>query len=206
MEFIKQHKYPLIIITIVLSFLAFFYYSNSMKEEIDHELDKVLLQNNEENIEEDIENSAIEMSSEIVIDVKGAVIKPGVYVMESGDRIHHVIEKAGGLTADANQLSINLAALLEDGMVVYVPKQGEEENIAASLPIITSSSGSTKINVNKATSEELQTLSGIGPSKAEAIISYRNESGPFKTEEDLLKVSGIGQKTFEKLKENITVK
>lgn len=185
--------------------LAFFYYENNRQGEIeiDDPLEQAFPQTNMEEINQPDE---VAINKEVVIDVKGAVVKPGVYVMKNGDRIHHVIERAGGLTNDANELSINLAALLEDGMVVYVPKNGEESDQIATSVVTAGATDSNKVNINKATLEELQTLSGIGPSKATAILSYRDESGPFKKEEDLLNVSGIGEKTFEKLKEHITVK
>ncbi|PGT82922.1 helix-hairpin-helix domain-containing protein [Bacillus sp. AFS040349] len=148
------------------------------------------------------ENS--EATTTIVIDVKGAVQQPGVYEISANARVHEIIEKAGGLSDQADEASVNLASSLEDGMVVYIPLIGEnKENPFQSTN--ENKESSKKININLATSEELQTLSGIGPSKAEAIISYREENGKFKTIEGLLEVSGIGEKSLEKLKEEVTV-
>lgn len=156
----------------------------------------------EETIKEEEKESNI-----IVVDVKGAVKNPGVYQMEEGDRVVDAIEKAGGVLDEADVNQINFAAILQDEMVVFVPMIGEEleaTNYSGTLQAQGDSQG--KIRINYATSEELQQIPGIGPAKAEAIIAYREEHGPFQKEEDLLQVSGIGQKSFEKMKEYITVK
>lgn len=141
----------------------------------------------------------------IIVDVKGAVTNPGVYELIQGERVFHAIEKAGGFVEDANKNVINLALLLEDEMVIYVPSNVEEE--LGVQPMISSFSQSDgKININKATSEELQKIPGIGPAKAAAIISYREEFGKFKNIDELTRVSGIGKKTVEKIAEFIVVK
>lgn len=142
-----------------------------------------------------------EVSTTIVIDVKGAVKKPGVYTMNEGDRVVDAIEKAGGLQSEADENQLNLASLLKDEMVIYVPKKGEE----VTQTNVQSQNDDGKVRINSATSEELQKLQGIGPAKAEAIITYREENGPFKTVEDLLEVSGIGEKTLENIKDDIVV-
>jgi competence protein ComEA len=141
----------------------------------------------------------------VVVDVKGAVIKPGVYEMNLGQRVVHAIEKAGGFLKDANQDVINLALLLEDEMVVFVPKIGDDV-IEIEGTNISAVKDNGKINVNAATAEELQKIPGIGPAKASAIISYRDENGKFKNIEDLIKVTGIGKKTVEKMSNFIVVK
>ncbi len=146
-------------------------------------------------------------SSSIVIDVKGAVNQPDVYEIPKGARVFEAIQKAGGLREDADELAVNLASPLQDGMVVYIPLKGEtKENPFTSQNMMKEEdSDQQKVNINAATSEELQTLTGIGPSKAEAIIAYREEQGPFTKIEDLLEVTGIGEKSFEKLQEEVTV-
>ena len=199
----------------MIGILFFLYQENVNKESQQSSIDSILLEGPAVTEEvsasvESVENQKeVEVLSNLVIDVKGAVTAPGVYEMEPGDRIHHVISKAGGLTKEANELIINLAAPLEDGMVIYVPKQGEEQAMPALVqgnstnPSSQSSEG--VVNINQATLEQLQTLTGIGPSKAEAILSYREEKGLFKSIDDIKNVSGIGEKTFEKLKEEITI-
>lgn len=139
-------------------------------------------------------------SQHVVVDIKGAVKRPGVYTMNEGDRVIDAIEKAGGVLPEADENQLNLASLLKDEMVIYVAKKGEERT---QMDFQYEDDG--KIRINSASSEELQKLQGIGPSKAEAIITHREENGPFKTVEDLLKVSGIGEKTLENIKDNIIV-
>ena len=144
----------------------------------------------------------------IFVDLKGAVNKTGVYEMAPGLRVQDVITEAGGFSKAADVNKINLAALLEDEMVIYVPLIGEDIELdELQVNQTEEKKGSTKkVNLNTATSEELQTLTGIGPSKATTIISYREEHGAFTSVEGLLEVSGIGEKTLEKIIENITVK
>jgi len=136
--------------------------------------------------------------------VTGAVEKPDVYALPLSAIVKDAIEAAGGATNEADLDRINLATRLADQMEVYVPRQGEA---APSAP----SSGSapdattTKININTASVEELDKLSGIGPSIAKAIIDYRTKNGPFKQIEDINDVKGIGDALFEKIKDQITV-
>ncbi|MFP3724091.1 helix-hairpin-helix domain-containing protein [Priestia filamentosa] len=140
----------------------------------------------------------------IIIDVKGSVQNPGIYTMKDGERIDDAINKAGGFTKNAEVTAVNLAQKVADEMVVYVPSEGEKE--LTSIPVEgTDTEESVLININDAQSEELQKLNGVGPSKAEAIIVYREENGPFKAPEDIMNVSGFGEKSFEKIKEQITV-
>jgi len=148
----------------------------------------------------------------MVVDVKGAVVKPGVYEAQAGDRVIDIIQMAGGLLDNADQNQINFAMKVADEMVLYLPVIGEESNSngEASTPNFSSFAGSSsdngKVNLNTASESELQTLTGVGPAKAAAIIEYRNTNGPFKEIEQLKEISGIGDKTFEKLKEEITVR
>ena len=147
-----------------------------------------------------------EIEQEIVVDVKGAVNQPGVYKMESGDRIVNVIEKAEGFHKEANIDLINLAALLEDEMVIYVPFYSDEDDQLIEEFIATTFSTNTeggKININHATVEELKTIPGIGPARAGAIVANREEQGRFQSIEDLVRVAGIGEKTLDNMREFI---
>lgn len=139
----------------------------------------------------------------VFVEVKGAVKKPGVYELSEGDRVLNAIEVAGGYLASSNSKHINHAQRVEDEMVIYVPEDGE---VVEEAPLTTSSSQSSSVNINNADATVLSTLPGIGAAKAEAIISYREQSGAFKEKQDLMKVSGIGQKTYEKLEALISVK
>ncbi|AMX82833.1 competence protein ComEA [Geobacillus subterraneus] len=143
----------------------------------------------------------------VVIDVKGAVAKPGVYEMPADARVRDVIARAGGLTNEADAARVNLAAKVHDEMMIYVPAKGEAAlapETAGAAPEAGTESG-LQVAVNTATEEELMQIPGIGPTKAKAIIAYRDEHGPFQRVEDLLKVSGIGEKTLEKLKPYLLV-
>lgn len=166
--------------------------------------------------EVDETESSPPIKQSFVIDVKGAVAYPGVYTLTEDERIIDAIEMAGGYTEHANPTLVNHAQKLQDEMVIYIPKVGEEmdETIgqliqmpqAGSNGASASTNSSGKVNINQATESELTTLPGIGPAKATAIIQHRTEVGKFQTIEDLKKVSGIGAKTFEQLKELIDVK
>lgn len=146
---------------------------------------------------ETIEN--LPSDDKIVVDVKGEVTRPGIYEVTSDSRIHDVIELAGGFSVEADQSHVNLAQKVHDEMMIIVPKIGEESSITGI------SSSSNKVRINYATQDEIETLPGIGPSKAQAIIQYRDEHGFFNSVEDLLNISGIGEKTLENMKEDLQV-
>ncbi|GIN85416.1 competence protein ComE [Heyndrickxia sporothermodurans] len=143
-------------------------------------------------------------NQKIIVDLKGEVMKPGIYEASPIDRIQDVITKAGGFKKNADQTQVNLALKVKDEMVIYVPKLGEKTNPINSISS-SDSIDNDKVNINTANSEQLQLISGIGPSKAASIIEYREQNGPYKKIEEIKNVTGIGDKTFEKLKESITV-
>lgn len=146
----------------------------------------------------------------VLVDVKGAVKYPGVYELTDEDRVVDAITLAGGYADGANPSLINHAQKLQDEMVVYIPLQGEETEIAIQSFAGSSDGGSgsegAKVNINTADEAQLTTLPGIGPAKAKAILAYREEQGKFQTIEGLKEVSGIGDKTFEQLKDLIDIK
>lgn len=156
-------------------------------------------------------NAAVEEEIMIMVDVAGAVLQPSVVELPEGSRVFEAIVKAGGLTGDADLSTTNQAEILTDGQKIYIPTRHELEESEAGSPssrLVAASSGnsqSKRININTADSQTLQQLKGVGPVTAEKIINYRTENGKFKTIEDLKNVSGIGDKTFEKLKDKITV-
>lgn len=159
----------------------------------------------------------------LFVHVCGAVRTPGVYELAEGSRVYQAVEAAGGLTEEAADASLNMAQILEDGMQLYVPNQEEAEewqmsgvspekggaflrNGQTAASGQAAASGETRrVNLNTATREELMTLTGIGEARAEAILAYRTESGPFRSIEDIMKVSGIKEAAFQKIKEDITV-
>mgnify|MGYP000922274357 CR=1 FL=1 len=142
------------------------------------------------------------------VHVSGAVAKPGVYTLEKGCRIADALQAAGGALPNAVLGGLNLAKPLFDGEQIQVAQtlQPQEGSAASTtLNFLQPAAATQLINLNTATAAELETLPGIGPVKAQAIIDYRQQNGAFSRIEDLTKVSGIGSKTFEKLKHLITI-
>ena len=139
----------------------------------------------------------------IFVDVKGAVKHPGVFETTKDKRVKDLIEEAGGLLEDADTSTLNLSQKVKDQMVIYVLKHGEKPKQISDGS--TSSTNGDVININTANKEQLMKISGVGKTKAEAIISYREKNGDFKKKEDITKVRGIGKATFEKIKDKIEV-
>ena len=142
----------------------------------------------------------------ITVDVKGAVKSPGIYDLPVGSRVNDAVQKAGGLTEQADSKALNLAQKVSDEALVYVPTKGEE---AASQQTGSGTASSMnkekKINLNKASLEERKQVKGLGGKRAQDIIDHRESNGKFKSVDELKKVSGIGAKTIEKLKDYVTV-
>ena len=146
------------------------------------------------------------------VDVDGAVVRPGVYRLKDGARVSQAIDAAGGLTAEADVTGLNRASKITDGQKIYVPTVGEQQATAAvdgveSGAAVASGAGSSSglVNINTASAAELQTLSGIGPSMAQSIIDERTQNGAFASVDDLMRVSGIGEKKLAKIKDCICV-
>jgi len=154
------------------------------------------------------EKTDIQSNKKVVIDVGGEVIRPGVYELDEGGRINDALVTAGGLGAGADrdwvEKNLNKAERLIDGQKIYIPKIGEE--IKASSQVLGKTDKlDSKIRLNTATAEQLDTLSGIGPALASRIIDYRDKNGGFKDINELKLVSGIGDKLFEKIKDEIAL-
>ena len=157
--------------------------------------------------------SAETVITRIVVHVDGAVKKPGVYELDlpEGARVADVVDAAGGLSKDADTTSLNLAACVEDAMKVHVPAKGEA--VGTSQPETSQAAAANSpsrvstglININTASSEQLDDLPGVGEATANAIVRDREANGPYKSPEDLMRVSGIGEKKFEKMKDKICV-
>ena len=142
----------------------------------------------------------------ITVDVKGAVKSPGIYDLPVGSRVNDAVQKAGGLTEQADSKSLNLAQKVNDEALVYVPTKGEEAaSQQAGSGAASSTSKEKKVNINKASLEELKQVKGLGGKRAQDIIDHRESNGKFKSVDELKKVSGIGAKTIEKLKDYVTV-
>ena len=158
------------------------------------------ISNETNNKDEKAENKHDE---KIFVDVKGAVKHPGVFETTKDKRVRDLIEEAGGLLDDADTSTLNLSQKVKDQMVIYVLKHGEKPKQISDGG--SSSSNTDVININTANKEQLMKISGVGKTKAEAIISYREKNGDFKKKEDITKVHGIGKATFEKIKDKIEV-
>jgi competence protein ComEA len=160
----------------------------------------------------------------VVIQIIGAVVKPGVYTLQDGSRVQDAVDAAGGLLAEADSNSVNLAARLEDGQQINIPSLGGSAlaPMATSAPFAvistttvstaeastltpTAASSVSLININTATLQQLDTLPSIGPVTAQSIVTYRQQHGPFQHIEDIMNVSGIGPVTFDKIQKLITV-
>lgn len=157
-----------------------------------------------------------EASPQMMIHVDGAVKSPGLYALQMANpRVNDAIQIAGGLTEDANGQGINLASPVEDGQKIYIPRKGEEAPSDILQPDQNKASSNkqtdikrdkkTVVDINKATVDEFTKLKGVGEGLAQRIVADRQKNGPFKTTEDLMRVSGIGQKKFDQLKDNIRV-
>lgn len=142
----------------------------------------------------------------VVVDVGGAVKRPGVVELEAGSRVIDAIEAAGGLLDDADCETINQAEVLQDAQKVYVPHEGESQTAVATEATATSPSNTTPlVNINTAGVSELDALPGIGPATAQAIVDDREANGSFTAPEDLMRVSGIGEKKYAKLESQICI-
>lgn len=184
---------------------------STKEEEINNTLNVDALKSDDTILNDDliIENNNEEVKSKIIVDIDGAVKNPGVYEFVDGDRVDEAIKKAGGLLEIAYTKNINKARLLVDGEKIYIQ---EESEINSSVEITEDYIYNTvgvecdinKININTASKELLMSLDGIGETYSQRIIEFRNKI-KFSTIEDIKKVKGIGEKTFEKLKDKITV-
>lgn len=147
--------------------------------------------------EEEETNEAAEM---IFVHVCGEVKQPGVYELDAGSRVYMALDAAGGMTEAAAEDVVNQAEALSDGQQLYIPSK--EEYMNQSVQAEGSDGG--KLNINKASKEELMTLSGIGEAKADAIIRYREENGNFQSIEEIMEIEGIKEGVFQKIEDGIT--
>ena len=208
----KYGKSVLLPGVLVIIGLCYFFFSSTDSSPPQEELIETIQPTEQIETIEPVEEAVLQ---QVLVDVKGAVLYPGVYSLNVEQRIIDAVQLAGGYSTDANTQHINHAQKVQDEMVIYIPVKGEQLDEVTSgfvsMPAADSSSGggsakAGKVNLNKADETTLTTLSGIGPSKAQSIITYREENGGFQTIEDLKKVTGIGDKTYEKLKDSISVK
>lgn len=211
-EFLLSNKNLIIKATVILCMIAAAFFVFVLNETGNREEPAISQTEEELLIDDKTEETelAAEEADSIVVDVGGAVKNPQVVELEGNSRVADAISAAGGLKKNADTTGVNQAAFLTDGEKVYIPAKGESVSGLSAGPASMASAESgfgsnSKINLNMATSEELQTLNGVGPATAEKILDYRNTNGSFKNIEEIKNVNGIGDKTFEKLKEHIMV-
>ena len=221
-EFAIEKKVYLIAAGIIL--IGFFYFKKGDSQDKNTEAENTqLMQKSRSSSSTTMENTAssssVSESKTVTCDISGAVKHEGVYTLKNGARLQELIEAAGGTTSRAQLKAINRAVLLKDQDKIHIPYKGEKVENAATIGTGTGSpasstsseSGSSeqgsgeKINLNTANVADLQKLTGIGEKKAEQIIAYREQKGSFKKIEDLMQVSGIGEKTFASLKDQLAV-
>ena len=208
----KKQKIVFFIILIIMIFIIIYYiYSTIYYSPPKMSLtDDLLIENT---INTDLNSNELE-DNFIIVYVCGAVKENKIVKLKENSRVNDAIEAVGGLASNADLTTINLAYILEDGEKIYIPKKGEliTENSSSSSysqnSYTTSSSSlkNTKININKASQTELETIPGIGPSLALKIINYREEHGKFVSIESIKEVSGIGDSKYNQIKDFITIK
>lgn len=220
----RFYKYILFVVIIIFIIVLGVYYAQieDKKENISHKKENKIIKK--------VENKKDNDDSFLSIDIKGAVNNPNVYKLKEGSRVIDVINMAGGLKENADTSIINLSKKITDEMciIIYtkediqkyknqmlstneIKEKLEQENVSIdnfndaeiNKSNKESNTKENKISINTASIEELMTISGIGESKAKAIISYREENGPFEDIEDIMNVSGIGESLYAKIKDKI---
>lgn len=205
-------KDKIIIGIAIIALAGFGYYKSSSDSLNSNQIQSIVDTKQTDNInnQSEVENKENEDNSSKMCQIDGCVNKPGVYSFKKDDRIKDIIDLAGGFTKDADTKSVNLAMKLKDEMKIFIPSKNEisklqNHNTENSQIVTLKDNNSTNlVNINTADSNKLQTLPGIGPSKAKKIIEFR-EKNQFKKIEELKNVDGIGEKTFESLKSLITI-
>lgn len=198
MDLTKREKYGLIIFIIaIITVVSYFYYANNKKNTIDVITKESKLSDNNENGKN---------KNEISVYICGEINKPGVYSLLQDDRLIKLVEMAGGFTQMADMQAVNLAEKLEDEDFIKIPSVVIDTNgTTVNATNYTEVQTSSKININTAAKEQLESLPRIGEALAQRIIDYRESNGRFKDINELNNVSGIGDKIFEGLKDKITV-
>ena len=186
--------------SVVVIGIGFYYFNHSKTEDYND----ISFSNHKSDRIDNEEKNDDKQDEKIFVDVKGAVKNPGVFETTKDKRIKDLIDVAGGLLDDADTSTLNLSQKVKDQMVIYVLKHGEKPKQMSEIGTTSSSSGDV-ININTANKEQLMKISGVGKTKAEAIIEHREKNGDFKKKEDITKVKGIGKATFEKIKDKIEV-
>lgn len=205
-------KDKIIIGIAIIALAGFGYYKSSSDNLNSNQIQSIVDTKQTENInnQSEAEKRENEDNSSKMCQIDGCVNRPGVYSFKKDDRIKDIVDLAGGFTKDADTKSVNLAMKLKDEMKIFVPSKNETSKLQnhntenSQIVTLKDNNSNNLVNINTADSNKLQTLPGIGPSKAKKIIEFR-EKNQFKKIEELKNVDGIGEKTFESLKSLITI-
>ncbi|WP_208558690.1 helix-hairpin-helix domain-containing protein [Marinilactibacillus kalidii] len=210
-DWIRQLKVKKIYIIGMLIIMVIVYFSlliNLKRPEESEIPEEDIFRSSNDTIEEADEAGAISSieteNKDVMIELKGQVEQPGVYKVEENDRLIDAVKLAGGLTDNADDRSINMALKISDQMMIYIPFVGEE-GVEETEDESVENQANHKININSAELQLLTELNGIGNARAQSIIEYREEKGRFKEIEEIKNISGIGEKIFESIKDEIMV-
>lgn len=208
----KLIKILLVATLIIASIFLYLAKNNSSKDaEINRELNNSQ-QETSESVKEDVDDEGESDKSEktVICDVSGEIKNSKVCELKKGSRVEDAINYCGGLTEKADISGINRAKIIQDGEKIIIPKKGEKifsqtSETAEDSSFSKTGKESSKININTASNEELQNVTGIGPATADKIVKYRKEKGLFRNLAELKKVKGIGDKKYKKIKENLCI-
>lgn len=212
-KFLKKYLAWILLALCIIGVGFFFIFSSNQKQQSSVKNNEGLFQSQDSKSSNAKTSSTTSGKNQQFVEIKGAVVKPGIYPIKANTRLDEILKQAGGATSDADLKNINLAKIANDQDSFYIPRQGEVVVNAASSSDSNANftapedekNGSGLVDLNTADVTKLQTLNGIGAKKAEQIVEYRKEKGNFKKVEDLKNVSGIGDKIFESLKDQVTV-
>lgn len=230
-ELLKDKKKVgiVIILFIVLIVSGVIYSKSGYKELKKNDTESIFVENSDENVQlnenknsnkgvlqkgnEEVSNKQANIPAQektIVVEIKGEVKKPDVYILNENAIVKELIEAAGGLTENAELSNINRAKKLQNHELIYIANKNEANKEMSNVSSEAKNTSNKvqfenvkKVNINTATLEDLKILNGIGDSKAKSIIEYREQNGGFKSIEDIKNVTGIGEKMFERIKEQI---
>lgn len=212
MDKFKDKKVIATIIVLTILFISsiILYGKNNNKVFSDKYMQNIFVDSDEQISDNSISNMETLVTNEekldvpmIFVEIKGEVLIPDVYELQEGSIVKDLIEKAGGLTSEANITNINRAKKLQNHELVIISNINDENTNTVFNEVVIESDG--LININLADINELKKITGIGDVKAQSIIEYREKNGGFKSVDEIKNVDGIGEKTFEKIKEKITL-
>ena len=207
-KIIKNRNLTIVIIAVVLIIISLSIYKvNKSKVFMDEYMEDIFVEESDIQVSKtgDTDIFLEEPKRIIYVEIKGEVKKPDVYEVEEGSIIKDLIDKAGGLTEKANIEKINRAKKLNDNELIIIPNDSNVNEVSGSDFLNTTEEEGGKININTADISKLKEIPGVGDVKAKSIIDYREKNGGFKSIEDIKNIDGIGEKTFEKIKDSITI-